>query len=186
VILSEEEPVRATVRSQSPRDVARGLGAALGTNLAAAVSGPLSPAVIRSGDKVIRLLILYLNRQAQTLAIAIEQSRDEYDASALPPARHMQEGLPMFPDSRPRFYVRDDRANLSVEVSETAATPAAVQSHLGAELAKGGWRPVSPDTKGDVAMRVYTRGAEICCTYVGPSKSGGQTITVLHKKQGLE
>ena len=153
-------------------------------------SGHHLHAIVKTGKGVVRLLAFRLAENLQTIVVAVEQSRAEFKASERAPDRNMLKSIPSYPNSTPRFYMKDAGRKISVAVSDTKAGVDAVEAHLLANLTKSGWEPALPPTKGKksgTSFTIFMKGLDVCCTDIGPSSDGnGNVITILHKKQGVK
>ena len=171
-------------------DVLRTLRRATGIEELDVETGHHLHAIVSTGKGVVRLLAFRLAENLQTIVVAIEQSRSEFKASERPPGRNMLKAIPSYPDSTPRFYMKDAGRKIGVAVSDTKAAVDAVETHLLVNLRRKGWQPALPPTKGKksgTSFTVYMKGLDVCCTYIGPSADGnGNVITILHKEQGVE
>lgn len=149
-------------------------------------SGVIQATMRYDGD-VTRLMVFHLGTASKTIAIAIEQSEDEYDTSKRPPERHLQKDMPALPASTPRFFIRDHEALMSLAVADTQASKRTAVAYFETALTRDGWQAAVPESPG-TQMRVFLRGHEVCCVYVAPGSSlaSQNTIAVLHKQQRVE
>ena len=142
--------------------------------------------ILREKAVTIRLLLLRMEEAGRTLAIAIEQSNADFEASQAAPSRHQMKALPPYPGSQPIFFAEDSDTRLRVAVSETIAQAETVHSFYDQELRAKGWIPSMPNAPGiDLPLPLYVRRSELCCVAVTPTQSASlQRITLLHKELG--
>jgi hypothetical protein len=136
-------------------------------------------------DRGVRGLILRLEPMSVTVVIALEQEPEAFRRAALPPPPEALAGLPAFPASRPRLAVSDPVAGFRLAFSETDASPESVLSRLDDDLRASGWRLAMPGA-GASPLRVYERGAALCCAFVSAESAGRSLITLLQRGRGLE
>ncbi len=173
--------------TQPAGEVARILRRVAGANASTLAAGGTLNTTVNSGGSVTRLLAFSLPTHGRTLVISIEQSENDYRLSRERPERAALAGLPVFADSTPRLFVRDDKTQMSLAVSDTTADADTVHRDIAAQLARQGWSATMPAAPAGAALRVYGRGAEICCVHVSPLQSAaGNAITLLHKQRGIE
>jgi len=142
--------------------------------------------VLREDAVTVRLLLLRIEETGYTLAIAIEQSNADFEASQAAPRHHQLKALPPYPGSRPLFFAEDADTSLRVAVSETMAHADAVHNFYDQELRAKGWIPSLPDSQGStLPLPLYVRRSELCCIAVTPAQTASlQRITLLHKELG--
>ena len=172
----------ARFKDELPR-VARRLGRLYGVE--AAAEGDLVRFEAVGPDRAARVLAFSLASGPGALVVVLDQSPEAFRRSAAAPDPAALDGLPAFPGSTARFAVADEEAGCRVAVSETEASPAAVQAHFDAVLPAAGWTPTLPGSAG--SLRVFARGRELCCTLAVPGDGGrGGLITVLHRRRASE
>jgi len=134
---------------------------------------------------VLRMTLLKLGNNVQTLVFKIQQSEADFRAGLQKPNGHMLKDMPVFPGSDPVFYARDDKSNAGLSIAETSADPAAVRGYFASQLSSSGWTPALP---GGPSLLVFNnKKNEICCVFVEPAQTNGKNlITLLHKQQGIE
>lgn len=147
----------------------------------------LVQATLRHDDTVTRLLVFSLGAKGRTMAIAVTQSESEFDRSSRTPDQHLQKGIPAFPGSRPRFFVADEEAGMSLAVTDTPANAGAAHAHFGEALRRDGWATLLRDTSRN-RLQVYWRNNETCCVFAGPAGGAlsGTIIAVLHKHRRVQ
>ncbi|MDD4872564.1 MAG: hypothetical protein PHR77_18595 [Kiritimatiellae bacterium] len=151
--------------------------------------GTMAFITARTEGFIMRLTVIKLGNNIQTLVFKIQQSEGDFRASAKPPKQHMIKDIPSFPGSEPTFYAADDKSNAGLAVSQTTSDPASVRSFFTSQLASSGWTPAMPgySAQNGPSMLVFNKEHEICCVMVDPSETAGKNrITLLHKQRGIE
>ena len=149
--------------------------------------GGVARAVIARGGTTLHLLAFHIPLNNQSIVVTIEQSAAEAKASRRATAQRQIPNLPIFPDSSPHFHATDNRVDMHLNVSRTAAEPATVYAWYQNELTRRGWRPALPgrwDTTEE--LRIYQRGLDVCCVQVTTDDTNGNLITLLHKRPSIE
>ena len=167
-------------------DVVRELRIVFGSQDLRYAGGTLALATIRSAGKVLRLVVVGLSQEGQTVLFHLEQSREEYDASSRPPDRHLLAELPQYPGSDPMFFVRDEGTRLSLAVSATHSGQDEIRAFFDFGLPAAGWRTALPPVPGVPAqgLQMFLRGEEICCVFVETGRAGRNRVTLLYKQPG--
>jgi len=142
--------------------------------------------ILAGETTTLRLILLRFADPGRTIAIAIEQSNVDFNASRDAPHRHLLKALPPYPGSTPTFYAEDVNTRLSVAVSTASAPAERVRAFFDRELRMQGWIPSLSDSQHPIPeMPLYHRGSELCCMLVTPAETDStQRITLLHKTLG--
>jgi hypothetical protein len=151
--------------------------------------GSMATALVKADGRVVRFAAIQLSASPETLVFYVDQSEQEYEASLRAPEEHRLRELPAFPGSTPVFFARDDTARMSIEVSATATDAQDIQSFYETRLAGDGWKPALETRAGQkpvLGMETYLRGRDVCCVLVDRAPDGGNRITLLHKRPGVE
>jgi hypothetical protein len=170
-------------------DVARDLRRLYGLPPTAFAGGSFATADATTDGRHLRLILLQPGSRVQTLLLRIEQSAEDYRASARPPQEHHLADVPPFPGSAPTFFMLDAGTSTAIAIASTTAAAGEIQAFYRSRLAAEGWQPALPGTGAPPAggAVVYLRGPEICCCYADTGRDGHTTrITLLHKRQGVK
>jgi hypothetical protein len=160
--------------------------------------GSMSQTIIRDKNKVLRLLIVDLGDQGQTMVFAMEQSQADFKISSSAPAEHLLRAIPPYPGSNPVFHAEDKNTDMSLAVSSTQAEPETVKGYYDEQLHQKGWLTANeafrPKRAGKPSQplqlrgfNLYVRGGEICMILASPGDRLGTTsISVLHKQMQMD
>lgn len=158
----------------------RGHGAAM----AAGHGANLGWGIALDGDRVIRWLVIPVNRTQECVVFRIEQTREGFVESGRRPAAHRLSGVPVPPSAEPRLYVADETTLTALEVSESRPAPETTARLMASALESSGWMPMVPQdpSRDPGGPRIYVRRGEICTVQVSPSPDGGSTVLRFHKR----
>ncbi|MCX7590783.1 MAG: hypothetical protein N2255_04060 [Kiritimatiellae bacterium] len=145
-------------------------------------------------DRVgIRMLVISPGDAVRTLVLKLEQSPNEFLASARAPAKHLLVSVPEYPGGIPVFSATDHNTATSVAVTRVFGGTDSVRQTYEMQLLREGWKhALAGADEGDAlraalvrgqSVSVYLRGNELCCLLVQSARATGESyITVLHKK----
>ena len=172
------------------RQLVRELGQLFKTTDIVYSGGSMGHVTAKSNGMVVKMTVLKLGNNVQTLVFKIQQSEADYLAGLQKPVSHMLKDIPAFPGSDPVFYARDDKSNAGLAVSETSSDATSVHNFFTLQLSSSGWTSALPSQSGSnrhLSLLVYNKNREICCVFVDTSLANGKNlITLLHKQQGIE
>lgn len=94
------------------------------------------------------------------------------------PSTHQLRQLPVFPQSRPSFFTRNEDSRMAVEVSVTPAPPESVIAQMDDAMRSGDWVPAPTNTGG---MRMYFRGDDLAMISANRDREGTTRVVRLHK-----
>ena len=149
--------------------------------------GTLGFATSEADGLILRLIVLRLTAEDQTLIFKLEQTQHEFDASQRAPYDIDIEGVPSYPDMRPQFTASDEQTHAQVAVATSAATPDEIYTFYDSELRASGWFTALPERMPvqNAGLGVYIKERKVCCVLAESTPdSGGTRITILHKERG--
>ncbi len=121
----------------------------------------------------------------RAVVIAVEQS-DADRARARQPA--LAEGatlVPGMPGSVMTCTLRNDDTRTALECWRAAVAPSAALAYYDTTLRREGWLCIPPTGSQDSGLRLYAKGADICCLHVRMADpQGGCMVTIVRKPGG--
>jgi hypothetical protein len=146
--------------------------------------GSMAFGLVQDDKTVLRLILLQLSSESQTLVVKIEQSEDAYKKSVKPPQTHMIREMPEFPGSTPTFYARNKDTDIQLASSSTRASKQEVEAFYESRLAAKGWRKPLQQTS---SLNLFIKGSTVCMLMASePDRTGTSNITLLHKTHGVK
>lgn len=149
--------------------------------------GTLCTASVISEESSLKLVIISLQNDRETIMFRFKQTNPETITSATTPTTHLMKNLPPFPGSKPLFFAENKDTDMSMAVSESHANPAEISEFFNTHMSTAGWKKAlpHPGTQNLYAkMTVYCKSHEISCILACPSNEKGLTqIVMLYKKQ---
>jgi hypothetical protein len=112
----------------------------------------------------------------------LTQRVNEAGRPGSPPSRHQLRQLPHLPQSMPQFFSLQEENQTAVEISSTAASPAAALTQLSQQLVSDGWQ-ASPANVG--GFRLFVRRDRVAMIGAHTGKDGQTRVLRLHKPLGV-
>ncbi len=142
--------------------------------------------LIQIGDTVTRLLALSLGAPDQTVVFVLTQSAAEYEQSLKPPATHLLDTMPVYPNSTATVFIADEEAAAQLEISSSGGRTESIWAFFDAAFAAKGYGQMH-SADGHTGLAIFQKGMSLCCVLVQESPQAcASMITVLHKQFRME
>jgi len=152
------------------------------------VSPGLALGLLREGKHVARLVLVQPPGTPAAVLFRIDQTEADFRQATPPPAASAIAGLPAMPGATPQFLAQDLHSGASLGVSQAPAPVQSVFAALDQQFGAAGWERLLPAPAArSSAFQWYRAGNTLCALLLSESADGqGTTITMLHKRQGME